>query len=137
MQDKKYFWEVDEIDLNLRHYSGHPIDVIKKIKYNIEEFLSNPKVDNKTREIYSAIYNALDYYINISAMPSPGDFSSEETFLSYSIKTFNNDYKYLSSKYDSTDPSVPPVISLSCRIKSALSFMEKVRSKMSTYLEER
>lgn len=135
MQDKKDFWEVDEIDLNLRHYSGHPIDVIKKIKYNIEEFLSNPKVDDKTRAIYSAIYNSLDYYINISAMPSPGDFSDEETFLSYSIKNFNNDYKYLASKYDSDDPLVPPVISLSCRIKSPLSFMEKVRDKISTYLE--
>ena len=135
MQDKKDFWEVNEIDLNLRHYSGDPIDVIKKIKYNIEEFLSNPKVDDKTRSIYSAIYNSLDYYLNVSTMPSPGDFSDEETFLSYSIKNFNNDYNYLSSKYDSKNPNDPPVISLNCRIKSPLSFMEKVKEKISTYIE--
>ncbi len=136
MQDKKAFWEVNEIDLNLRHYSGHPIDVIKKIKYNIEEFLSDSKIDDKTRSIYSAIYNSLDYYLNVSTMPSPGDFSNEETFLSYSIKNFNNDYKYLSNKYDSKDPTDPPVISLNCRIKSPLSFMEKVKEKISTYLEK-
>lgn len=132
MQNKKFFWEVDAIDLNLRHYSGDPTDVIKKIKYNIEEYLSNPKVDEKTREIYSAIYNALNYYMNVSTMPSPGD-SNDETFLSYSIKNFNNDYKYLSAKYDTNDESV---ISLNCRIKSPLSFMEKVKEKITTYIEE-
>ena len=78
-----FFWEVPEIDLDLRHYSGQPSDVIKKIKSDIEHYLSNPNLEeNRTivrydennnpsmvafniREVSSAIYNALNYYKNI------------------------------------------------------------------------
>ena len=56
MQNTKAWWEVPEVDLNLRHYSGGPSDTIKQIKYDIEKFLVNPDVDDKTRQIYSAIY---------------------------------------------------------------------------------
>ena len=36
--DETLFWEVPEIDLNLRHYSGSPYDVIKRIKTDIPSF---------------------------------------------------------------------------------------------------
>ncbi len=129
----KCFWEVDDIDLNLRHYSGKPSDVIKNIKSKIEVFLSNPDVPYQTRAVYSAIYNALDYYKNISYIPG-ADFSTDDTFLSYSIENFNRDFEYLSSKYNSSDPTILPVISLNCRIKSPLGFVEKVKLKISEYL---
>ena len=35
MQTDKRFWETSEVDLNLRHYSGHPSDAIKLVKRNI------------------------------------------------------------------------------------------------------
>ena len=148
-----FFWEVPEIDLNLRHYSGQPSDVIKKIKSDIERYLSNPNLEeNRTavrydenntpsmatfnvREIYSAIYNALNYYKNISYMPS-AEYETGSTFLSSSIGTFNKDYEYLSQKYNSNDVSQEPVISVSGRIKSPLSFMDKVREKIVEYIDE-
>ena len=39
MQTDKRFWETSEVDLNLRHYSGHPSDAIKLVKRNIEKYL--------------------------------------------------------------------------------------------------
>ena len=60
MQNTKSWWEVPEVDLNLRHYSGGPSDTIKQIKYDIEKLLVNPEVDLRTRQIYSAIYNAIE-----------------------------------------------------------------------------
>lgn len=148
-----FFWEVPEIDLDLRHYSGQPSDVIKKIKSDIEHYLSNPNlVENHTatrysnnsascivaynvREIYSAIYNALNYYKNISYLPS-AEYETGSTFLSSSISTFNKDYEYLSQKYSSDDITQEPVISVSGRIKSPLSFMEKVKEKIVEYIDE-
>lgn len=148
-----FFWEVPEIDLNLRHYSGQPTDVIKKIKSDIEHYLSNPNLqetrtviryDNynnpytvslNIKEIYSAIYNALNYYKNISYLPS-AEFETGNTFLSNSIASFNKDYEYLSQKYNSNDMMQEPVISVSGRIKSPLSFMDKVREKIIDYIDE-
>ena len=148
-----FFWEIPEIDLDLRHYSGQPSDVIKKIKSDIERYLSNPNLEeNRTilrydennnpdvvsfniRQIYSAIYNALNYYKNISYSPS-AEYETGSTFLSSSIATFNNDYEYLSKKYNSDDLTQDPVISVSGRIKSPLSFMEKVREKIGEYIDE-
>ena len=142
-----FFWEVPEIDLDLRHYSGQPSDVIKKVKSDIEHYLSNPNLEeNRTavrydedhtptmvsfnvRQIYSAIYNALNYYKNISYLPS-AEYETGSTFLSNSITAFNKDYEYLSQKYGSDDLTQDPVISVSGRIKSPLSFMEKVREKI-------
>ncbi len=129
------YWEVPEIDLNLRHYSGHPSDVIKIIKTSIEQYLSNPEVPLDKRQIYSAIYHSLTYYKNISYLPG-ADFETGETFLSNCINSFNNDYDYLAQKYNSTNPLISPVINYSGRIKSPLSFLEKVREKITNYLKE-
>lgn len=129
------YWEVPEVDLNLRHYSGHPSDVIKTIKADIENYLSNPEVPLDKRQIYSAIFHALTYYKNISYLPG-ADFGTGETFLSNCINSFNNDYNYLDKKYNSTDPLISPVISYSGRIKSPFSFVEKVKEKITNYLNE-
>lgn len=134
---KQHNWEVPEIDLNLRHYSGHPSDVIKKLKYDIEKYLMNENIPQKNREIYSAIFNALDYYKMISYLPA-ADFSTDDSFLSCSIKEFNKDYKYL-SKYNPTNSTEKPennVIQMNARIKSPLSFMEKVKEKVDEYLTD-
>ena len=80
MSDEKRFWEVPEVDLNLRHYAGHPSDAIKLLKRNIEKYLRNPLVPQKNREVYSAVYNALDYYKSI-LYSSASDFSTVTTFL--------------------------------------------------------
>ena len=151
--ENTFFWEVPEIDLNLRHYSGHPSDVIKKIKSDIECYLSTPNLEesrtalhydkNNTpcmisyniRQIYSAIYNALNYYKNISYLPA-AEYETESTFLSNSIRTFNEDYDYLSQKYNTDDLSQDPVIDVYGRIKSPLSFMDKVREKVGEYIEQ-
>lgn len=151
--DETLFWEVPEIDLNLRHYSGGPSDVIKRIKTDIEKYLSNPNlkpnqavvryteagvpylVRYNLKEVYSAIYNALNYYKDISYLPS-AEYGTGDTFLSNSIRIFNEDYDYLSSKYNSSDSNDAPVISFSGRIKSPLSLVDKIREKVSEYIEE-
>lgn len=134
-QETPYSWENPKIDLNLRHYKGSSSDVIKKIKMDIENFLSSEDVPKKTREIYSAIYCALDYYRTISYMPSP-EFSTDETFLSRSIKTFNSDYDYLIDQFQSNNEEDLPVVSLSARVKSPLGFVNKVREKINEYVEK-
>lgn len=126
------YWEVPDVDLNLRHYSGPVFDVFKKIKSDIVDYLStSDKATEKSRQIYSAIYNALDYYEILSP-----DFSIDSEFLASSIQTFNEDFEYLSDKYRRDNPSDPQVISLSARIKSPLSFVEKVKDKVNEYLEQ-
>lgn len=138
MEEKKeqlQYWEIPEIDLNLRHYSGHPSDVIKKIKSDIEIYLSNPEVSLYNRKIYSAVYYALNYYRDISYLPS-AEYGTGDTFLSSTIRSFNEDYEYLSQKYNSSDPATPPVISYNGRIKSPLSFVEKVKEKITEYLND-
>lgn len=151
--EDNFFWEVPEVDLHLRHYSGHPSDVIKKLKSDIESYLSNPNLEeNRTvlrydennnpymvsyniRQVYSAVYNALNYYKTISYLPS-AEYETGETFLSNSVRTFNEDYDYLSEKYNSDDLTQDPVISVCGRIKSPLSFMDKVREKIVEYIEQ-
>ena len=128
-------WEIPEIDLNLRHYLGNPSDVIKALKSKINRYLSNSKVSIEKRQIYSAIYNALCYYKDISYLPS-AEFKIRDTFLSNCIKSFNEDYKYLAQKYNSSDPSDAPVINFIGRIKSPISFIDKVKEKITEYLEE-
>ncbi len=151
--DETLFWEVPEIDLNLRHYSGSPSDVIKRIKTDIEKYLSNPNLQENhavvrhkddgaaylatynLREVYSAIYNALNYYKDLSYLPS-AEYGTGDTFLSNSIRIFNEDYEYLSSKYKSSDPNDSPIINFSGRIKSPLSLVDKIREKVSEYIEQ-
>ena len=133
MQNSKRFWEVPEIDLNLRHYSGHPSDVIKLLKMNIENYLKNPEVSQRDREVYSAVYNSLNYYKNI--LSSSHDFETDKTFLNSTIQIMKNDYNYLSQLYNSHDFTMPPVISMNGRIKSLISAVEKIKNKISEYLE--
>lgn len=123
----KNSWEVPEIDLNLRHYSGSVSDVLKKIKRDIINYLITPTVSDSSRKIYSAIYNALDYYEILSP-----EISDNNNFLDSSLQTFNDDFRYLSDKYDSDSQ----VISLNARIKSPLSFVEKVKDKVNEYISE-
>lgn len=130
-QSKVNKWEVPSIDLNLRHYSGSVSDVFKKIKYDIVNYLMNPNVSKEQRKIYSAIYNALDYYEVLSP-----DFLVDSDFLSSSIQTFNEDLSYLSQKYNSDNPLDGPVVSINARIKSPLSFVEKVKDKVNEYIEK-
>ena len=85
------YWEVPEIDLNLRHYSGNYCDVIKNIKSQIEIYLSNNDVSEKNRKAYSALYNALCYYKDLSYLPSPEFKITDNTFLSNCLKSFNKD----------------------------------------------
>lgn len=133
----KYDWEVPEIDLELRHYSGHPSDIIKRIKTNIENYLQNPNVPDQTRSIYSAIYHAFNYYKSISYLPSP-EYGTEPTFLSNALKTFNDDYKFLTNNFHNQNSSEyeKPVIALCGRIKSLYSFNEKVKEKINDYINE-
>ncbi len=124
-------WEVPNIDLNLRHYSGSVVDVFNKIKSDIVTYLSTPFVHPKLRAIYSAIYHAFEYYEVLSP-----EFTESNTFLDSTIKIFNEDFEYLSQNYTSDDPFDSPVVSLSARVKSPLSFVEKVKNKVNEYLTQ-
>lgn len=134
MLDDKRFWEVPEVDLNLRHYAGHPSDAIKLLKRNIEQYLRNPLVPQKNREVYSAVYNALDYYKSI-LYSSASDFSTGPTFLNHSLINMKKDYDFLSQKYNSNDITLPPVITINGRIKSPISAIEKIKDKIEEYIK--
>lgn len=125
---QKNSWEVPEIDLNLRHYSGSVSDVFKKIKRDIVNYLMSPVATDESKRIYSAIYNALDYYEVLSP-----EFSGNHDFLDSALQTFNEDLGYLSEKYNTPESQV---ISLSARIKSPLSFVEKVKDKVNEYIAQ-
>lgn len=131
--DKRY-WEAPEVDLNFRHYSGHPSDAIKLLKRNIENYLRKPNILKKDIEVYSAIYNALDYYKSI-LYSSASDFSTGPTFLNHSLINMKKDYDYLSQKYNSNDITQPAVITMNGRIKSPISALEKIKDKVEEYIE--
>lgn len=133
MQNERRYWEVPEVDLNLRHYAGHPSDAIKLLKRNIEKHLKNPEVFQKDREVYSAVYNALDYYKSI-LYSSAYDFSTGPTFLNHSLTNMKKDYDFLAQKYNSPDITIPPVITMNGRIKSPISAIEKIKDKIEEYL---
>lgn len=124
-----------EIDLNLKHYVGHHSDVIKDVKSRISNFLRNPEAPEVSRSIYSAIYNALTYYQNISNLSISGE-TADKTFLENTISEFNKDFQYLSEKYNSSDPTVPRVIQAKGRIKSPISAMDKILEKISEYIHD-
>ena len=87
-----FFWETPEVELRYRRYGDAPSDVIKKVKYDIEYFLTTPNLDEERsatitdengnerivnyniREVYSAIYNALNYYKNASYYPDKHNY---------------------------------------------------------------
>lgn len=133
MPSEKRYWEVPEVDLNLRHYAGHPSDAIKLLKRNIEKHLRSPHVFQKDMEVYSAVYNALDYYKSI-LYSSASDFSTGPTFLNHSLINMKKDYDFLAEKYNSPDITVPPVITMNGRIKSPISAIEKIKDKIEEYL---
>lgn len=124
-----------DIDLNLRHYKGHHSEVIKDVKLKIRDFLKNPNLSCANREVYSAIYNALTYYQNISELSVPGE-TSYKTFLDNTIEEFNNDFEYLSKKYNSPDPTVPRFIQAKGRVKSPISAMGKILEKTTEYIRD-
>ena len=151
-----FFWEIPEVELRYRRYGDTPSDVIKKVKYDIEYFLTTPNLDEERsatitdengnkrvvnyniREVYSAIYNALNYYKNASYHPS-AEYKTGDTFIENSINAFNDDYTYLANKYNSKNPLDHDVISRtesSGRIKAPLSFFNKVREKVTEYILE-
>lgn len=124
-----------EIDLNLRHYIGHHLEVIKEVKLKIRDYLKNPSLSCANREVYSAIYNALTYYQDISELSVPGE-SDGKTFLDNTIDEFNKDLEYLSSKYNSSDPTAPKVIQAKGRVKSPISAMGKILEKTTEYIRD-
>lgn len=130
-----YEWEVSEIDLQLKHYMGSSTDVIKKIKLDIEKYLkSSDNIPQKTREIYSAIYCALDYYRVSTHLPTAEFYKS--SVLANFFKTLTSDFNQLSSTFKSENPEDIPVIDISARIKSPASFVKKVKEKIDEYLQE-
>lgn len=133
--DIKEPWETEEIDLELRHYRRHSLDVLKRVKLDIEKYLSNPAISQQQREIYSAIYNGIEYYIAISHL-HPSDFATDDSFLDYAIGSFNNDLQYLSKNYQAESPFDSPVITMTARIKSPISFFDKMRAKVTDYINE-
>lgn len=138
---------VPEVDLNFRHYIGERSDVIKNVKLQIKNYLKSSKVDQIHRVIYSAIYNALIYYQNISNLSISGE-SANKTFLEKTINHINNDYNYLAEKYNiqnldeinenrvkNGEPPINQVIQVVCRVKSPVSAMDKIKSKVEEYLK--
>lgn len=124
-----------DIDLNLRHYIGHHLEVIKEVKLKIRDYLKNSNLSCANREVYSAIYNALTYYQNISELSIPGE-SDSKTFLDNTIDEFNKDVEYLSKKYNSKNPNTPKVIQAKGRVKSPISAMGKILEKISEYIRD-
>lgn len=121
-----------KVDLNLRHYVGDRSDVIKDVKIQISNYLRNPDVSCASTKIYSAIYNALTYYQNISDLSISGE-TADKTFLENTISEFNKDYQYLASKYNT---ETHQVIQAKGRIKSPISAMEKILEKISEYIHD-
>ena len=124
-----------EVDLNLKHYVGHHSEVLREVKNRLRNYLRNPNISRASRSIYSAIYNSLTYYQNISDLPIAGELA-DKTFLENMIYEFNKDYKYLSDKYNSDDPTVPKVIQAKGRIKSPISALDKILEKISEYIKD-
>lgn len=126
---------IPEIDLNLKHYIGERTDVMKNLKSQIRMYLRNPNISQADRAIYSAIYNAVTYYQTISDLSIQGE-SEHKTFLENSLNSFTEDFKYLSEKYNSPDPTVPKVIEFKGRIKSPASAMQKILNKVEEYVHD-
>ena len=137
---KKEFWEVPEINLNFldKKYKGKSTDAIKELKYSIEQYLARDDISQQNREIYSAIYNALNYYTVISYNPSQ-EFDTNDTFLKYACDEINYDFLYLlgkyNQKYPDNTPNKKPIIEISARIKSPISYLTKVKKQITQSLD--
>ena len=134
MDYKRQSWENPHVSLNLRHFSGDPADVIKLLKREIVNAIhKNQITSQKQIEIYSAIYNALNLYKDLTVMPG-ADYDTDSTYLSSAIKNFNEDFSFLAQKYNT--PENPNCIQAYARIKSPIKYMEKVIQKINEYLSE-
>jgi len=135
MSKNKYDWEVPEIDLNLRNkkYKGKPSEAIKQLKDDIVNYLKKDNIPLKHQQIYSAIYNALNYYSLVTYSPS-AEYDIEDTFLTYAINELNNDYIFM-QKYNEMYPDDAPLIDMSARIKSPISYLTKVKETVDNYLK--
>lgn len=135
MNKKKYTWEVPEVNLNLRNskYKGKASDAIKQLKDDIIFYLRGENVSLEQRQIYSAIYNALNYYNSVTYLPSP-EYDIKDTFLTYAINELNNDYAFF-QKYNEMYPDDAPIIDMSARIKSPISYIQKVKNKIDEYIK--
>lgn len=122
---------IPTIDFNFRHYIGDRSDVIKCVQTQLKNCLRGSNIDNSTRAIYSAIYNALIYYQVISDISISGE-TAQKTYLENTIQQINEDYHYLAEKYNKDDLEV---IRLTGRVKSPVSAMDKILSKVKEYVK--
>lgn len=129
-------WEVPDIDLNIRHYTGSPSDTIRAIENSIVQYVNSPDCTLKQKQIYSAIYNALAYYKSLYHLPSIEYQDTSTTPSAIALKKINDDTKALRARYNKKDPEVPIVVTTSARIKSLDSAMNKFKSKVDEYLED-
>ncbi len=126
-------WSTPRVDLNLRHYSGKPTDVLKQVQNEIVDYLQSGMATQKQREVYSAIYNAINLYKEITYLPG-ADYNTDNTYLSYTIKYFNEDFNHLAKQYNT--PDHPNTVTAQARIKSPIKFIEKIMQKVDEYEEE-
>ncbi len=125
-------YNVPEVDLNLRYYIGDRADSIKTVQRKIKKYLKTSEIDYTHKSIYSAIYNALAYYQVISSLPISGE-TEEKTFLENTISQINDDYNYLSTKYNTNGNEV---ITIRARIKSPINAMDKILTKIEEYVKD-
>lgn len=121
-----------KVDLNLKHYIGNRSDVLKFILKQLAEYLKNNKIDENSRKIYSAIYNAIIYYQTVSELSIPGE-TTNKTFLENTIDDINDTYQYLSNKYNTPTHKV---IKIKARVKSPVSAIKKILEKVDEYIED-
>ena len=124
-------YSIPEVNLNLRYYIGDRSDTIKTVQRKIKKYLKSEKVDYTHKSIYSAIYNALVYYQAVSDLPIPGE-TDKKTFLENTVSQINDDYKYLSEKYNTPEHNV---IQMRARIKSPINAMDKILTKIEEYVK--
>lgn len=125
-------YTVPEVNLNLRYYIGDRSDTIKTVQRKIKQYLKNAEVDYTHKSIYSAIYNALVYYQAITDLPIAGE-TDKKTFLENTVAQINDDYNYLSSKYNKNGNEV---VSMRARIKSPINAMDKILTKIEEYVRD-
>ncbi len=125
-------YTIPEVNLNLRYYIGDRSDTIKTVQRKIKQYLKNADVDYIHKSIYSAIYNALVYYQAITDLPIAGE-TDKKTFLENTVAQINDDYNYLSSKYNKNGNEV---ISMRARIKSPINAMDKILSKVEEFVRD-
>ena len=105
---------------------------MKNVQKGLKEYLKNPEIDNASRAIYSAIYNALAYYQSVSELSISGE-TENKTFLENTINQINEDYQYLAEKYNKNGYEV---VKVKARVKSPVSALDKILEKVEEYVTE-